>query len=180
MARGASFALARVELRHYVRISTMTADFALDPTLGRHGRVEMMPHIFARGTPRSLGRRLCAAALLVAISSSCSRNKTDTEELFPRADPIPVHVQNENFLDMNVFVVSSGVSRRLGLVTGNSAGDFKIPWSFINGQSISLTGTPIGGRGNALSGSLNVSPGQMIDFKIGSVLRQSSATVRQP
>jgi hypothetical protein len=43
-----------------------------------------------------------------------------------------------------------------------------------------LLATPIGGRGSAGSGSLNVSPGQMIDFKIGSVLRQSTATVRQP
>jgi len=50
----------------------------------------------------------------------------------------------------------------------------------VNGQSISLTATPIGGRGSAGSGALNVSPGQMIDFKIGSVLRQSTATVRQP
>lgn len=139
----------------------------------------MMPHIFASATRRSSPRRFRGAAILVVMLAACSRNKGQ-EDFYPRADPIPVHVQNENFLDMNVFVVSSGVSRRLGLVTGNSAADFKISWSIINGQSIALTATPIGGRGSAGSGSLSVSPGQMIDFKIGSVLRQSTATVRQP
>jgi hypothetical protein len=113
------------------------------------------------------------------MCSACSRNK-GTEDFYPRADPIPVHVQNENFLDMNVYVVSSGTNRRLGLVTGNSSADFKIAWSFVNGQTISLTAVPIGGRGSAGSGSLSVAPGQEIEFKIGSVLRQSTASVRQP
>jgi len=140
----------------------------------------MMPYKFASALRRSSAHRFRVVASIAVLLAACSRNKAQNEEFYPRADPIPVHVQNENFLDMNVFVVSSGVSRRLGLVTGNSAADFKIQWSFINGQSISLTATPIGGRGSAGSGSLNVSPGQMIDFKIGSVLRQSTATVRQP
>lgn len=140
----------------------------------------MMPaDSFASAIRRSPARRARAVAMLVVILSACSRNK-GTEEFYPRADPIPVHVQNENFLDMNVFVVSSGVTRRLGLVTGNSAADFKVAWSLVNGQTISLTATPIGGRGSATSGSLNVAPGQMIDFKIGSVLRQSTATVHEP
>jgi len=140
----------------------------------------MMPYISASAMRRSSARRFRVVALLAVTLAACSRNKSQTEDFYPRADPIPVHVQNENFLDMNVFIVSGGVSRRLGLVTGNSAADFKIQWSIINGQSIALTATPIGGRGSAGSGSLNVAPGQMIDFKIGSVLRQSTATVRQP
>jgi hypothetical protein len=141
----------------------------------------MMPaDTFASVLNRSFARRLRAVALVVMVGSACSRNKNQNEEFYPRAEPIPVHVQNENFLDMNVFVVTSGVSRRLGTVTGNAGADFKIAWSVVQGQSISLSAVPIGGRGSASSGSLNVAPGQMIDFKIGSVLRQSAATVRQP
>jgi len=140
----------------------------------------MMLYKSASAMGRSSTHRLRLVAMFAVLLAACSRNKAQNDDFFPRADPIPVHVQNENFLDMNVFVVTSGVSRRLGLVTGNSAADFKIQWSIVNGQSISLTATPIGGRGAAGSGALNVSPGQMIDFKIGSVLRQSTATVRQP
>jgi hypothetical protein len=135
---------------------------------------------FARAMRCSYARRLRAAALVVVVLSACSRNKTQNEEFYARAEPIPVHVQNENFLDMNVFVQASGVNRRLGMVTGNGAADFQIQWSIINGQSISLTAIPIGGRGTGASGSLSVSPGQTIDFKIGSVLRQTTAVVRQP
>ena len=78
------------------------------------------------------------------------------------------------------LVVSSGVSRRLGLVAGNSSADFKVDWAVANGQGIALTATPIGGRGVAGSGSLNVSPGQVVEFKIGSVLRQTTAMVHDP
>lgn len=91
-----------------------------------------------------------------------------------------VHVKNENFLDMNVAVVVSGVSRRLGQVSGNSSANFKVDYMLTVGQSITITGTPIGGRGIATSGPLNVSEGQIIEFEIASTLRQSSATVRNP
>ena len=114
----------------------------------------------------------------VAVAG-CSRGHTDTGE-DPRPDPIPIHVMNENFLDMNVSVVANGVSRRLGTVSGNSSGDFKINWSVANGQPITLTATPIGGRGSVASAALNVGIGQMIEFKIGSTLRQSVAIVREP
>jgi hypothetical protein len=140
----------------------------------------MIPQNFASALRRSSAHGWRAIAIVVVLLAACSRNKTGGDDFYPRAEPIPVHVINENFLDMNVFVVSSGVNRRLGLVSGNSAADFTIPWNFVNGQNIALTATPIGGRGSAGSGALNVAPGQMIDFKIASVLRQSTATVRQP
>jgi hypothetical protein len=128
---------------------------------------------------RHILRRVATLALIAV--AACAHNKNDVdEELMPRPDPIPVHVKNENFLDMNVFVVASGVSRRLGTVSGNGAGDFKVDWSVANGQSISITATPIGGRGAATSGSLNVGVGQMIDFTIAAQLRQSVATVHDP
>ena len=68
-----------------------------------------MRHILRRG----------AALVLIAIAA-CAHNINDGDsEPAPRPDPIPVHVKNENYLDMNVYVVSSGVSRRLGMVSGN-------------------------------------------------------------
>ena len=120
-----------------------------------------------------------ALALILFVAAACSRNKAN-DDFYPRAEPIPVHVRNENFLDVNVAVVSSGVSRRLGMVAGNSAADFKIDWNVANGQGIVLTATPIGGRGSVASGSLSVGPGQVVEFKVGSVLRQSTAIVHDP
>lgn len=118
------------------------------------------------------------AAVLLA-GAACSRGKQG-ETADPRPDPIVLHVKNENFLDMNIAVVVSGVSRRLGQVSGNSAADFRIDYLLTIGQSIAITGTPIGGVGIASSGPLNVGEGQMIEFQIGSTLRQSTATIRSP
>ena len=150
-----------------------------DPRLSP-GRFEMTPasHIasYNRATRFGYARALLA---LVVVLSACHNKGTD-DDFYPRMEPIPIHVRNENFLDMNVAVVSNGVSRRLGQVPGNSAGDFKVDWAVANGQGIILTATPIGGRGSANSGSLNVAPGQVVEFKIGSVLRQSTAMVHDP
>lgn len=121
--------------------------------------------------------RVLAVLLLTAVACSHGKPGAPAE---PRPDPVLVHVKNENFLDMNIAVVISGVSRRLGQVSGNSSGEFKIDYMLTVGQSIAITGTPIGGRGIASSGLLNVSEGQIIEFEIGSSLRQSSATIRNP
>lgn len=123
--------------------------------------------------------RFFAAGLTLTVLAGCSRNKMDTGEDL-RPEPIPVHVKNENFLDMNVYVVISGVSRRLGMVTGNGAGDFKISWSAAYGQSIVLRAVPIGGSGSVTSQGLTVGEGQEIEFKIAATLRQSTAIVREP
>jgi hypothetical protein len=128
-----------------------------------------------------LKTRLSAALLAaVLVGAACGRGKNLQDELFPRPDPIPVHVRNENFLDMNVAVVVGGQPRRLGTVAGNSTANFTINWSVANGQTIVLTASPIGGRGSASSGQLNVGVGQVVDFKIASVLRQSVASVHDP
>lgn len=132
-------------------------------------------------TRRAMRRRVrfCAVAMTLAALAGCSRNKVDMGEDY-RPDPIPVHVQNENFLDMNVYVVVSGVARRLGMVTGNGKGDFKIDWNVAYGQSIVLRAVPIGGSGSITSPALSVGEGQEIEFRIASTLRQSTAVVREP
>jgi hypothetical protein len=118
---------------------------------------------------------------LVALSG-CARNKGDEQEadIEPAREPISVHVRNENFLDMTIAVIASGVSRRLGQVSGNGVGDFTINSNVANGQSISVTATPIGGSGRYTSPGLSVSGGQMIDLRVASTLRQSSVVVREP
>jgi hypothetical protein len=121
------------------------------------------------------------ALLFLLATAACSRHaQTGPEVEDLRLDPIAIHVKNENFADMNIAVVVSGVSRRLGNVVGNSSGDFTIDGQLAVGQTIYLTATPIGGRGQASSGGLSVGPGQMIDFTVGSTLRQSMATVHDP
>jgi hypothetical protein len=87
-------------------------------------------------------------------------------------------VQNQNFYDMDLYVVSEGLATRVGDVTGNSSARFSLDPSFFPTSEIRIIATPVGGNGRASSGPLTVAPGQTITFTIGSVLRQSSATIR--
>src|SRR5215475_523513 len=131
----------------------------------------MSSHVRFRTTALALG--------LFALA--CLRHpQTGDDQPVEKADPIHIHVRNENFLDMNVYLVISGVNRRLGTVTGNGAGDFTVDWGITVGQSFSLLAVPIGGRGSANSGSLSIGLGQMIDFTVAPVLRQSTVSVHEP
>lgn len=126
-------------------------------------------------------RTTALALMLLALATACIRHpETEDDEPQQRADPIHVHVRNENFLDVNVFMIVNGVSRRLGTVTGNGSGDFNVDWGITIGQSISLQAVPIGGRGSANSGQLSIGLGQVIDFTVAPVLRQSTVTVHEP
>jgi hypothetical protein len=126
---------------------------------------------------RNAARALCI--MLMATSACFFRSKPGDEPA--EHEPIPVRVRNENFLDVNVYANVGSVSRRLGMVTGNSVGTFVIDWSATIGQPIYMTAIPIGGGGaRATSQGLNVGYGQMIFFTVGSVLRQSSASVGDP
>lgn len=119
--------------------------------------------------------------MLLTLASACVRHpETEDDEPLPKGEPIAVHVRNENFLDVNVYAVISGVNRRLGTVSGNGSGDFSIDWGITVGQTISLRAIPIGGRGSASTGSLSIGLGQMIDFVVAPVLSQSTVSVHEP
>jgi hypothetical protein len=120
------------------------------------------------------------ALLALVLLGACFLKAKPGEVPDPRPDPIPVRVRNENFADMNVYAVVSGLSRRLGMVTGNSVATFSVPWNFATGQSIAITAVPIGGNGSATTGALNIGYNQMIDFRIAAVLHQSSVSVHEP
>ena len=130
----------------------------------------------------SAWRRTCTFATVVAAAAAigCSHNPSPDDDIPVVTRPIVVHVRNENFSDVNVAVVVSGVSRRLGTVSGNTAADFAISYNVANGQPIVLSATQIGGRGGTNTPGLSVGPGQVIEFKIGSVFRQSTASVHDP
>lgn len=119
------------------------------------------------------------AGTSLASLAACSHKNSDEQPL-PEPDPISVRVKNENFLDMNVAVVANGVSRRLGTVSGNAVATFRVPYKVVIGISVAITATPIGGRGQASTGGVNVSPGQVVEFRVAPVLRQSSVSVHDP
>jgi hypothetical protein len=119
---------------------------------------------------------LIAATATVSTVSACSRTQEAGGEVAP-STAIGLHVKNDNFLDMDVYAVSSGLATRVGTVTGNSSRTFVLDGSLAD-RDFRIVATPIGGNGRASSGSLAVSPGETVDFTIGSILRNSTVFIR--
>ena len=122
-------------------------------------------------------KRVAVTSLLLAVAVACHHGA------FASVPPgtqggVALVVQNQNFYDMDLYVVSEGLATRIGDVSGNSTARFTLDPSFFPSSELRIIATPIGGNGRASSGPLNVGPGQTINFTIASVLRQSSATIR--
>ena len=121
-------------------------------------------------------------ALLVASAtvpiSACSRTTQAAGDLAPAAS-IGLSVTNQNFLDMDVYAVSDGLATRLGTVNGNNTRTFALHPSLAS-RDLRIVATPIGGNGRASTGEVLVSPGQTIEFRIGSILRNSTVSIRSP
>ena len=116
-------------------------------------------------------------ALVTGIAASaCARTNEAAGTVVP-ANVVGLRVQNNNFLDVDVYAVSQGVPTRLDTVTGNSTRDFVVDGSLVT-QDFRVIATPIGARGQASTGAIIVSPGQTIEFTVGSTLRNSTVSIR--
>jgi hypothetical protein len=127
--------------------------------------------------PRILTLSLCLSMLAAFGTTACrSSNAYDIGQ--PQAGGATLVVRNDNYSDVDVYVVSSGLPSRVGTVTGNSTARFSLNPSLVTAPDFRVVATPIGGNGRASSGPLLVSPGQTVYFTIGPVLSQSFATVQ--
>lgn len=87
-------------------------------------------------------------------------------------------VTNDNFYDVAVYAVRSGVPARLGTVMANRTELIRIDPSYIATSQLAIVAAPIGSRGVATTGTLLVRPGDEIDFRVGTVLSQSTTIIR--
>lgn len=125
------------------------------------------PH---RRTCRHTRSRL--ALLLLAVGAAtlpaggCYRSAKGSGA--PAAEqPTTLRVRNQNFLDMNIYVLRGGVRSRLGTATGNSTATFRIPPSFVQVLTVlRFQADPIGGRSAPVSEEITVSPGDEVELLI--------------
>lgn len=121
----------------------------------------------AAGAPtggRALSLVMLAACL--ALASACSTNKNPDE----MAEPVPptrLRVENQAFLDMNIYVYRSSQRIRLGTATGNSVTRLTIPANLIFGATpLRFQADPIGGSRAPISSEITVSPGDEVVLTI--------------
>jgi hypothetical protein len=103
-----------------------------------------------------------ALALLTAACGHAAQSRT------PEPGPkTTVKVQNQNFLDMVVYVLSGGQRIRLGTVGGLSMQILTLPDYIVRGSGqLQFELHPIGGRANPRSETISVRPGDEVELTV--------------
>jgi hypothetical protein len=121
-------------------------------------------------------RRLVVFVLAAAVAA-CARAGTTTSSgtVAPDvADAVPddtygtLRVDNQNFLDMTIYVIeSSGARSRIGTATGNTVTTLRIPNRLLGGaRTVRFQADPIGGRETPVSQEVTVIPGEVVVLTI--------------
>lgn len=119
-----------------------------------------------------------AGLLLLLGSAACGSAAGHDPADAPRRAATTVEVQNNNWLDMVVYVVRSGARVRLGMVTSMSKESFRVPDSAMApASSLHLEAHPIGSNQSFVAPPVQARPGQRIDLTIQNHLAISSVTV---
>jgi hypothetical protein len=110
-------------------------------------------------------RPLLPALLLVALAAAACHRGT-IASINPQAE-VAVTVDNQNFLDMNVFVIRGGQRIRLGTVPGLTSRILMVRPDLIGyGTELRFELHPIGGRSNPVTETITVHPGDVIHLTI--------------
>jgi hypothetical protein len=95
----------------------------------------------------------------------------------PAVSEISVEVDNRNWSDMTIYLMTGGLPQRLGMVTALSNASFVFPSLRINaGSGVRLRALPIAGAAFTTEAIL-VQPGQAIMWTLENDLDASSYTV---
>lgn len=111
-----------------------------------------------------------AAVMLACLGTACGTRHAETET--PPATETTLRVENQAFLDMNVYVVRSGQRVRLGTVSGNSTRVFTLSQALVGlGGELQFLADPVGSPRIALSESIVVTPGDTVTLVIPPTVR---------
>ena len=112
-------------------------------------------------------KRFAFASLLLSIVTAGCHHDGFTNTPAGTQGAIGLVAQNQNFSDMDLYVVSEGLATRIGDVTGNSTAHFTLDPSFFPSNELRIIATPIGGNGRASSGPLTIGPGDRLHDRGG-------------
>jgi hypothetical protein len=123
-------------------------------------------------------RHHCAvlgAAALLAACASAHRGASGAE---PKA--IALIVTNQNWLDVDVFLIRGTSRHRLGAVGGNSSATLSIPAGLFVYGDAQLMADPIGSDDIYVTERISVAPDATVELTIAPRMRMSSYAVWNP
>src|SRR5256885_13878472 len=98
-------------------------------------------------------------SFLLVLAAGMACHRPAAAPLNPRAE-VAVTVDNQNFLDMDIFIIRGGQRIRLGMVPGLSAHMLMVRPELIGyGTEVQFEVHPIGGRADPMTDTNPVEPG---------------------
>jgi hypothetical protein len=114
---------------------------------------------------------------LLVLSSACGASRTTpTSNPQPSSDEIPVQIDNQNFSDMEIYVVRNGQRLLIGQAGGLTKTTLTIRNAARGDGRVRLLAEPIGGARPIATPTLVVPRGQSIFWTIGSDPATSTAS----
>jgi hypothetical protein len=118
---------------------------------------------------------------LVGLSAACGSSRAPASAApEPSTNEIAVQVDNQNFNDMDIYVVRSGTRWLLGHAGGLTKTTLTIPSGTVTDGRVRLLAQPIGGNQRISTPTLVVAPGQSVFWTIGSDPAMSNASAGLP
>jgi hypothetical protein len=115
--------------------------------------------------------------VLLGLSSACGASRTTpTSSPEPSSDEIPVQIDNQNFSDMDIYVLRNGARWLIGQAGGLTKTTLTIRGAIRGDGRVRLLAEPIGGVRPIGTPTLVVPRGQSIFWTIGSDPATSSAS----
>ena len=115
-------------------------------------------------------RRPFYALLSLALclpASGCAANTAEPPPTAADAPKTVLQVTNDNFYDMDVYVITSGQRYRVGTASGNGVTNtFEFPSQWVTNGTIRILAKPIGKGGREFSEPLIVHPGDVLAVRI--------------
>lgn len=119
-----------------------------------------------RASRATRARLWCGSLLIVAGVTACAPGATLSRGSENSAS---VEVENQAFLDVNVYVLRSGQRTRLGTVTGHSTRVFAVPGYLVGtGTMVRFLVDFIGSDRAPISEEMLIWPGDMVELIIPS------------
>ena len=114
---------------------------------------------------------------LLGLSTACGASRsTVASGPEPSSNEIPVQIDNQNFSDMDIYVVRNGERWLLGQAGGLTKTTLTIRGAVRGDGRVRLVAEPVGGARPIASPTLLVPPGQSIFWTIGSDPTNSTAS----
>lgn len=120
-----------------------------------------------RNVPRVFVRLALSLAAVTGVAAGAAACHAPPREPLPPGAATTLRVENQAYLDMNIYVVRGSQRIRLGTATGNSTSLFRIPADVVESAiTLRFLADPIGGTRSPISDEIAVRPGDTVTLTI--------------